>query len=128
MLPKYLLSIKGRSCNQTPLVHQDMTKKNTFYENLYVKCKIGLWFLSSALPLINIYVCDFNPFCSFKDMAQTGIHYEKKWLWGDNYVNIQCRIIIYVHCPSPDCHLSINQDPFQSPLYFSRYGPDRQHL
>jgi len=29
-LKKYLLSIKGRSCNQTPLVHQDMTKKTTF--------------------------------------------------------------------------------------------------
>jgi len=36
-----------------------------------VKCKIGLWFLSSALPLINIYVCT------------------KKWLWGDNSVNKQ---------------------------------------
>jgi len=63
MLPKCLLSIKGRSSNQTVLVHQDMTKKTTFYEkNLreitQVKCKmIGLWFLSSAFPLIYIYVC-----------------------------------------------------------------------
>jgi len=32
MLHKCLLSMKGRSCNQTPLVHQDMTKKTTFYE------------------------------------------------------------------------------------------------
>jgi len=32
MLPKCLLSIKGRTCNQTLLVHQDMTKKTTFYE------------------------------------------------------------------------------------------------
>ena len=32
MLPKSLLSIKGRSCNQSLLVHQDMTKKTTFYE------------------------------------------------------------------------------------------------
>ena len=32
MLPKSLLSIKGRSCNQTLLAHQDMTKKTTFYE------------------------------------------------------------------------------------------------
>ena len=32
MLPKSLLSIKGRSCNQTLLVYQDMTKKTTFYE------------------------------------------------------------------------------------------------
>ena len=30
--PKCLLSIKGRSYNQTPLVHQDMQKKTTFYE------------------------------------------------------------------------------------------------
>ena len=30
MLPKWLLSIKGRTCNPTPLVHQDMTKKTTF--------------------------------------------------------------------------------------------------
>ena len=32
MLPKWLLSIKGRTCNTTPLVHQDMTTKKTFYE------------------------------------------------------------------------------------------------
>ena len=31
MLPKSLLSIKGRSCNQTLLVYQDMTKKTTLY-------------------------------------------------------------------------------------------------
>jgi len=66
-----------------------------------VKCKIGLWFLSSVLSLINIYVCtkfNFNPFCAFQGMAQIGIHYEKKkWLWGDNYVNIQGRIMVLVH-------------------------------
>jgi len=36
--------------------------------------------LSSALLLINIYVCtklNFNPFCAFQDMAQTGIYYDK---------------------------------------------------
>ena len=32
MLPKSLLSLKGRSCNQILLVHQYMTKKTTFYE------------------------------------------------------------------------------------------------
>ena len=32
MLPKWLLSIQGKTCNPTPLVHQDMTKKRTFYE------------------------------------------------------------------------------------------------
>jgi len=32
MLPKWLLSIKGRTCNSTSLVHKDVTKKITFYE------------------------------------------------------------------------------------------------
>ena len=33
MLPKLLVSINGRTCNTTPLVHQDMTKKTkTVYE------------------------------------------------------------------------------------------------
>jgi len=31
MLPKWILSIKGRTCNPTPLVHQDMIKKTTFF-------------------------------------------------------------------------------------------------
>ena len=30
--PKWLLAIKGRSCNPTPLVHKDMIKKTAFYE------------------------------------------------------------------------------------------------
>ena len=37
-------------------------------------------FLSSALPLINIYVFtkfNFNPFSTFQDMTGTGIYYEK---------------------------------------------------
>jgi len=78
--------------------------------------------LSAVLPRINIYVCiqfNFKLFCTFQDMAQTGIHYEiNKWLRGNNYVNIQGRIMVLVHCPSPDCHLSINQVPIQSLLYF----------
>jgi len=32
MLPKCLLSIKGRSCSQAPLAHQYMTKNTIFYE------------------------------------------------------------------------------------------------
>ena len=53
---------------------------------------------------------NYNPFCTFQDMAKTGIHYEEnKWLQGDNYVNIQGRIMVLVHCPSSHCHLSINQ-------------------
>ena len=32
-----------------------------------------------------------------QEMVQTGIHYEKKkWLRGDNYVNIQGRIMVLV--------------------------------
>jgi len=83
--------------------------------------------MSSALPLINIYVCtkfNFNPFCTFHDMAQAGIHYENnKWLRGDNYVNIQCRIMVLVLCPTPDCHLSIKQVPFQSLLFWPGHTP-----
>jgi len=71
-----------------------------------VNCKIGLWFLSSVFPLINIYVCtkfNFNPFCTFQDMTQTGIHYENnKWLRGDNYVNIHGRIMVL---PPTDIYL-----------------------
>ena len=33
MLHKWLLFIKGGTCNPTPLVHQDMTKKTTLNEN-----------------------------------------------------------------------------------------------
>jgi len=32
IMKQKLLSIKGRTCNQTLLVHQDMTRKTTFYE------------------------------------------------------------------------------------------------
>jgi len=35
-------------------------------------------------------------------MARTGNNYEK-WLWGDNSINIQGRIIVNDHCPSPYC-------------------------
>ena len=68
MFPK--MSIKGRTCNPTSFVRKDMTKKANFQgkksgEIIKVKFKIGLWFLSSVLPFINIYVCtkfNCNPF------------------------------------------------------------------
>ena len=44
-------------------------------------------------------------------MTRTDIHYEKQ-LTGDNSINIQGSIMIPVHCPSPHCHLSINQVSF----------------
>jgi len=39
---------------------------------------------------------------NFKDVARTGIHYDKpnKWLRGDNSVNIQGMIMVIVQCPS----------------------------
>ena len=42
-------------------------------------------------------------------MARTGNTYEK-WLRGDNLykINIQGRIMVHVHCPSPHCQLSYN--------------------
>jgi len=64
-------------------------------------------------------------------MAQTGNHYEK-WLWGDNSINIQGRIMVLVHCPFPYCHLSINQFSFKfqqllsfKVICWTRYGMDK---
>jgi len=34
---------------------------------------------------------------------------EKKWLRGDNNVNIQGKIMVLGHCPSSHCHLSLGQ-------------------
>jgi len=50
-------------------------------KHIEVTCKIGLWFLSSTLPLINIYVCtkfNVNPYCAFQGMSRTTDPYEKK--------------------------------------------------
>ena len=79
---------------------------------------------------LSINQVSFQSLLNFpQDMAQTCIHYEKnKCLRGDNYVNIQGRIMILVHCPISHCHLSINQILFQSLLYFPRYGPDMHPL
>ena len=84
---------------------------------------IRLWFLSSVLLLINIYVCtklNFNLFSTFQDMARISNHCEKKMVMGDNSVIIQSRINVLVHCPSSHCNLSIHQVSFQSLLYFPR--------
>jgi len=56
--------------------------------------------LSSVLPLINIYVCtkfNFDLFGTFQDMTSI---MKNTWLWGDNSVNIQGRIMVLVHFPS----------------------------
>jgi len=50
--------------------------------------------LSSTLPLINIYVCtkfNFNPFCTFQDMARIGIYYEQEC----SYVTKYARIVVH---------------------------------
>jgi len=80
-----------------------------------VKCKIGLWFLSTVFPSNNIYVCTniiSIPIVLSKDMARIINHYLKKWLWVDNSVNILGRVMVLVFCPSSHCHLSINQISF----------------
>jgi len=89
-----------------------------------VKCKVGLWLLSTALPLINIYVCtkfNFNPFCTFQDIARRATIMKNKWLWGDNSINIQSRTMDFVHCPSLS---SIYKPSFISiPYVLSRIWP-----
>ena len=71
----------------------------------------GLWFLCTTLPLsASIYKPSFI-LSTFQDMARTNINYGK-WLWGHNSINIQGRIMVLGYCPSPHCHLSINQVSF----------------
>jgi len=63
-------------------------------------------------------------------MAQTSIHYEK-WLWGDNSININGRIMVLVYCPFSYCHLSttkFNINPFctfkdmtQADIHYEKY-------
>ena len=47
---------------------------------------------------------NFNPFCTFQDMAQTGIHYEKNWItmcsFQDN-IHLLDDISIYVRVYEP---------------------------
>ena len=49
MLPKCLLSIKGRSCNQTPFVHQDMTMHFLLLTYMYVPSFISIPFILSKI-------------------------------------------------------------------------------
>ena len=67
---------------------------------------------SIALRTLSINQVSFHPFCTFQDIALTGIHYANTKLRGDNSVKIQGRIMVLVHCLSSHCHLSINQVPF----------------
>ena len=81
-----------------------------------------------VLPLVNIYVCtkfNFNPFGTFQDTAWISNHYGKKRLWmGDNSVIYREGLCTMHFLSLP----SIYQHSFQSLLYFSRYGPDRNPL
>jgi len=80
------------------------------------------------LSLSSIYKPIFISFRILKIWLGQASIMKNKWLRGDNSVNIPGRIMINVHCPSSYCHISINQVPLQSLLYFSRYGLDRQNL
>ena len=95
--------------------HKQPLRKGLWGDNS-VLYRVLSWFLYSALLLTAIYLYtefNFNPFCTFQDMAQTGNHYEK-CLRRNNSINIQGRIMVLLHCPSPHCHLSINQMSFKS--------------
>jgi len=50
---------------------------------------------------------------------------KNKWLWGDNSINIQGRIMVLVHCPFPHCYLSINQVSFKFQSSFKVIGRTR---
>ena len=81
---------------------------------------IGLWFLSTVLPVINIYACsqlNFTFTCTFKDMARTGNTYDK-WLRGDNSTDMQGMIMVIGFCHSPHCHPSIYQVLFKCQQWF----------
>ena len=56
--------------------------------------------LSSALPLINIYVCtkfNFNPFCTFQDVTRTSNYYEK--INGDGEITLSIyRVRLWFLC------------------------------
>jgi len=54
-------------------------------------------------------------------MACTGIHY-KKWLRGDNSINIQGRIMVHGFCPFP--HFNANSN-FKV-IWRTRYQTDRR--
>ena len=112
-------------------------KKNNFLwkkgEIIHVKCKIGLWFLSSVRSFINIYVCtkfNFKRFSTFPVMARTDIHDEKKkWLRGDNSVNIQGKLwllctalsVIYLYTKFHFNPLYSFQDMAQTGIHYEKW-------
>jgi len=50
---------------------------------------------------------------------------KNKWLWGNNSINMQGRIMVLGFCPSPHCHLSINQVSFKCQQEFSSFLPEK---
>ena len=71
--------------NKTRYTFQDMARQEFIMKKGYGEITIliysvGVWFLCITLPLTAIYQQTkfyINPFCTFQDMAQTHIHYEK---------------------------------------------------
>ena len=55
----------------------------------------------------------------FQDMARTDIHYKKKWLWEDNSVNTQGRIIWFQEFHfNPFCTF---HDIAQTGIHYDKY-------
>jgi len=83
---------------------------------------VGVWFLCMALS--SIYKPSFisTPFSLNKIWAGQATTM-KTWLRGDNYVNIQGRIMVLVHC-LPSHSLSIYKPSFISiPFVLSKIWP-----
>jgi len=83
---------KGSTCNTQISVEKTRYGKDKYplwkrsgyryiTEDVYT---VEVWLLTTALPLIVIYLSNkfpFNLFCTFQDMAQTSIHIQKNG-WG----------------------------------------------
>ena len=71
---------------------------------------------------LSINQVSFQSLCTFQDMTRTGNTY-KKWLWGDNTINIQGRTMVLVHSTASHCkHFSWTSMwllKMNKPWYFS---------
>ena len=104
--------------------------KNGYGEITMSIYMIGLSFCALSFPsLLSIYKPSFDHFDlfgTFKDMAWTGIHYEK-WLRGDNSINTKGRIMVLVHSPFSHCHLTTNQVSLKFPFVLSKIWPNQSY-
>ena len=128
---------KGSTCNTQISVEKTRYGKDKYplwkrsgyryiTEDVYT---VEVWLLTTALPLIVIYLSNkfpFNLFCTFQDMAQTSIHIQK--MVRENNSIHSGRIMFFMYCIPSHCLLptyNISLKPF---LFFPRYGLERHPL